>query len=239
MSKINSLLGQMITMRKTKARLLLLLIAPFLLNDFANIYIDNYIAWLIIDFLLVKILPLFLIASALNRAIFSRSDLGLNSLPWNRLLGYSLVAAFVGVIIDQMGWRFLEHVLPLTQLGNIPYIDNPFLRYFDIIVGLAIVGFLEEVIFRAISLNVIAEYVQSRFAVYAISSLLFGLIHWSLGLHAIINTAFFGLAFCYFRAKMGSVWPLIIAHYLVDVLAFSGLIPNDVSIDWLMSIIPF
>jgi len=54
--------------------------------------------------------------------------------------------------------------------------------------------------------------------------LAFGLIHWSLGLSAIVHTAIIGNVFMVCVWKTGSVLPTIIAHFWVNYVAFSGVL---------------
>ena len=64
--------------------------------------------------------------------------------------------------------------------------------------------------------------------VIAISCCLFGLIHWSAGLHAVIATAIWGILPMIALIYTGSLWPAIVAHFVTDVVAFSGLIPEGI-----------
>lgn len=52
------------------------LTAPFLLNDFANIYVADYRLWLAIDYVAVKAFPLGFISYLLRTKKLSCADLG-------------------------------------------------------------------------------------------------------------------------------------------------------------------
>ncbi|MCF7764110.1 MAG: hypothetical protein K9N62_10590 [Verrucomicrobia bacterium] len=54
------------------AAILAILTLPFLLNDFANIFVLDYRIWLGIDYVFVKALPLFLIFRGLWVSILKR-----------------------------------------------------------------------------------------------------------------------------------------------------------------------
>ena len=55
------------------------------------------------------------------------------------------------------------------------------------------------------------------------SSFAFGLIHWSLGLSAVIHTAIIGAVFMACMWKTRSVLPTVVAHFCVNYVAFSGI----------------
>jgi len=130
-----------------KLALFALFVAPFILNDFANIFIENFRVWLAIDYLSVKAFPLVLIVHLLRTKKIALSDLGLKMIAPSQLVLWTIVMAVIGTAIDQVGWRFFENVLPSTKLGGIPRIPPPWLDRVDLYFGLICVGIFEEVIF--------------------------------------------------------------------------------------------
>jgi len=206
---------------------LALLAAPFFLNDFANIFIDDYRVWLTIDYLFVKALPLVLIIYLLQTKKVALADLGLKMPKVSQLAFWTIVTVFLGRGLDQDGWRFFEKILPDTKLGGMPRIPVPWLDKFDLYFGLLCVGIFEEVIFRGLAYRTFRKYSRSTAFVFFVSSLIFGLIHWSMGLHAIVNTAIIGAVFMVVMWRTGSVVPTIIAHFFVNYVSFSGMIPYD------------
>ena len=213
--------------RNNRMLWLALLAAPFFLNDFANIFIDDYRVWLTIDYLFVKALPLVLIIYLLQTKKVALADLGLKMPKVSQLAFWTIVTVFLGTAIDQVGWRFFEKILPDTKLGGMPRIPVPWLDKFDLYFGLLCVGIFEEVIFRGLAYRTFRKYSRSTAFVFFISSLIFGLIHWSMGLHAIVNTAIIGAVFMVVMWRTGSVVPTIIAHFFVNYVSFSGMIPYD------------
>jgi hypothetical protein len=135
--------------------------------------------------------------------------------------------AVLGIALDQVGWRFFERILPNTRLGGMPRIPVPWVDKFDLFFGLLCVGILEEVIFRGLAFSYFRKYSRSTAFVFFATSVIFGLIHWSLGIHAIVNTAIIGAVFMVVMWRTGSVVPTIIAHFFVNYVAFSGMIPLD------------
>jgi len=204
-----------------------LFVAPFILNDLANIFITDFKTWLAIDYLFVKAFPLFLIVYLLRTRRMVLADLGLKIITPSQLVLWTIVMAVLGTATDQVGWRFFENVLPPTKLGGIPRILNLWLNRFDLFFGLAFAGIFEEVIFRWLAFTVFRALVKSTTCLFIITALLFGFIHWSFGLHAIVNTAIIGAVFMVVMWRTGSVIPTIIAHFIVNYVSFSGLIPYN------------
>jgi membrane protease YdiL (CAAX protease family) len=92
------------------------------------------------------------------------------------------------------------------------------------LIGVYIVSsFGEEVVYRAFLINRISELTSKRksnlIIAVLISSIIFGLAHYSWGLVGIIQTTFMGLAlgFSYLYLKR-KIWVLIIAHAYMDTI---------------------
>ena len=59
-------------------------------------------------------------------------------------------------------------------------------------------------------------------AIIGASSLLRGSYHLYQGVSAGFGNIIMGVVFCYFYHRTGRVWPLVIAHFLIDAIAFVG-----------------
>jgi len=103
-------------------------------------------------------------------------------------------------------------------------IPDPLVNQVDLYVGLALVGLVEEVIFRGLYFTVLSAHLGSRAAVFLVCAFAFGLIHWSLGVSAIAHTAIIGAVFMICVSRTGSVLPTIVAHFFVNYVAFSGVL---------------
>src|SRR5258705_8516724 len=98
---------------------------PFLLNDFANTFVKDYRVWLVIDYALVKALPLGVILYFLRVRRISYSDLGILRLRFGRFITWTFTMTVLGIVLDQFGSRFFASLLPATRLGGMPSITNP------------------------------------------------------------------------------------------------------------------
>jgi CAAX protease family protein len=113
----------------------------------------------------------------------------------------------LGIVLDRFGSRFFGSLLQDTRLGGIPPITNPLVAQIDLYLGLVLVAVVEELIFRGLYFTILSRYFPSRIVVFGISALTFGLIHWSLGLNAIIHTALVGAVLMICIWKTGSALP--------------------------------
>lgn len=217
-----------VQVQRKRAVAFLLLCAPFFLNDFSNIFLyNNYKAWLAVDYIFVKALVLGYVFYLLRKNILTYKDLGVIGLRFKTFLFWTVLMSVAGLVLDQVGGRFWASVLPKTSLGNLPSISNPLLYNIDLYIGLVFVGIVEEIIFRGLAFTILYENFNSVPKALGLSSVVFGLIHWSLGINAIISTAIIGSVFMIALWRTKSVFPLIAAHFIVDHVAFSGLIPED------------
>jgi membrane protease YdiL (CAAX protease family) len=197
---------------------------PFLLNDFANIYVSDYRSWLTIDYTLVKLLPLVLIGIFLRGRFVSFHDLGLRAVRIGPFLGWTVLMMAAGIVLDSGLGRFLAAILPDTRLGGMPPISDPVVNQLDLHLGLGLVALVEEMIFRGLYFTLLSRYLARTAWVLVVSSAAFGLIHWSLGLSAVLHTTLIGAVFMSCMWRTGSVWPTVLAHFLVNYIAFSGIL---------------
>ena len=115
----------------------------------------------------------------------------------------------------------LKNVLVVTQL----------------LIVTAMVGFAEEAIFRGLMLNALKP--RGAWTAVIVTSLLFGLSH-SLNVLSGKNLAVvavqilyalaIGFAFAALVIKKGFIWPLVLAHFLIDFTAMIG--KTNFSLAW-------
>lgn len=61
----------------------------------------------------------------------------------------------------------------------------------------------------------------SRAAYALLVSLVFAAAHWEQGPHIVIAAFFFNLVACAWYFKLGSLWPIVVGHALIDLVVFS------------------
>lgn len=206
---------------RDKTTILIIAALPFYLNDFSNIFVKHELLWLGIDYSL-KIIPLAFLFYLLKTGDLTKNDLGLITLSPPRFIGWTIGITTLGLCLDEPGFTLWNKLLPSLKLGSVPIgADSP-LYTLDMTVGLTLVAIAEEVIFRALAFSALRGKGLSIPKTFLISALIFGLIHWSQGPTAIVATSITGSALMLCMWRTGSIYPTIIAHYVINYLSFSG-----------------
>jgi uncharacterized protein len=206
----------------------LLLVVPFFLNDFANIYVTDWRLWLVIDYLAVKLLPLIVVVWLIRTGKMRPVDFGLTLQPPGAFIVVFLIAALAGTFIDQNGTLIFGSLPGYPALGRIPVIENRFWNWVDLTAGLILVGFFEELIFRGYLYRVLSRYTQNRLVIVPVSAVVFGLIHWSGGSVQVLTAAAVGALFMALYIRTRSLPAIMLAHVAVNFIDFAGIIPREI-----------
>ncbi len=206
---------------------LVLLVSPFYLNDFANIYVKNWRWWLFIDYVSVKLLPSLVVLWLIHNKSMRASEFGLTTQTIPSFVVVFLILALVGTTIDQNGYQIVAKLPGYSALGSMPAITNPAWNWIDLTFGLFMVGIVEELIFRGYTHTFISRYTKNPFAIVVISAVAFGLIHWSLGLHGVLITSTIGALFMIAYLRTRSLPAIMLAHFAVNFIDFAGIIPQS------------
>lgn len=107
--------------------------------------------------------------------------------------------------------------------GNLPY-----LLFMIVVIGWGAAAFGEELLFRGFVLNRLqASFGGGSFSLVLavlVQALLFALGHFYLGWRGVMNAVTVGLVFgTFYTVSGGSLWPLIIAHGLIDTISMYAL----------------
>lgn len=204
----------------------LLLAGPFYVNDFASIYIGNWRWWLFIDYVGLKLFPCLVAGWLIYSKKMSAAQFGLTRQPLSSFLIVFVGVALVGTIIDQNGYASTPGLPGYTPLGGMPAITSPVWNWIDLTLGLFMVGVCEELVFRGFMHTFIRQVTDNAVAIVVISSLFFGLIHWSLGLQAILITSIIGMVFMIAYLATRSLPAIIMAHFAINFTDAAGVIPK-------------
>jgi membrane protease YdiL (CAAX protease family) len=205
-----------------------LLAGPFYLNDVANIYVKSWGWWLLIDYAGVKLFPLLVVLWLIRSQRMRAAEFGLTGQAPLSFLATFLAVAFIGTVIDQNGYQMIARLPDYPALGGMPAIANPIWDWIDLTGGLLLVGICEELVFRGYLHTVISDHTESPLAIVMISSVAFGLIHWSLGLHAVVITSTIGAVFMVAYRKTRSLPAIMLAHFAINFIDFAGVIPKAI-----------
>ena len=113
-----------------------------------------------------------------------------------------------------------SHLFPSTVLGDYP-LSKGWLHWFDTLLGIGLDTYTEEVVFRRCARNVFKPYVGDGMPMVLLTSLLFGAYHWWSGAGNILAAVLMGVLFMLFYRRSGSLWPVVLSHYLTDVVDFA------------------
>lgn len=127
------------------------------------------------------------------------------------LIGLPGLALYVTAL--HMGWT--KEVVP-TSFAN-PFVEAPALLLWS-----AANAFGEELVVVFWLLTRLRQLRWSVPAVIAASAVLRGLYHLYQGVSAGFGNVAMGVIFAGFYLRTGRVWPLVIAHFLIDAVAFLG-----------------
>ena len=205
-----------------------LLAGPFYLNDFANIYVKNWCWWIVIDYTGVKLFPFLAVLWLIYGERMRASEFGLTTQAIPSFIAVFLIAALLGTVIDQNGYPLIAKLPGYRPFGGMPAITNPAWDWIDLTFGLLMVGIFEELVFRGYMHTFISRYTNRSFVIVVISSVAFGLIHWSLGLHAVVVSSIIGAVFRMAYLRTRSLLALMFAHFAVNFIDFAGVIPKSI-----------
>ncbi|EMS78439.1 CPBP family intramembrane glutamic endopeptidase [Desulfotignum phosphitoxidans] len=204
------------------------LVLPFYINDFSSIFIQDWRWWLGIDYVLVKLVPLAGAAWLISTGQFSRQELGFKSQGIMTFIAWSLGLTLVCTLIDQNAYTLTADLPGYPPLGGMPAITSPFWDWIDLTLGLALVALCEELVFRGYLHAVFRQMALPPGMIIIMSSTAFGLAHWCLGLPTVLITGFIGAVLMIAYMRTGSLYAMILAHFFVNFIDFSGVIPKSI-----------
>ncbi|PAY04244.1 CPBP family intramembrane metalloprotease [Bradyrhizobium sp. UFLA03-84] len=122
--------------------------------------------------------------------------------------------------LSQWPRRLINAALPATVIGVYPR-PTGWLYVFDFVFGLALVAVSEEIIFRRCLRNIAQRYVGDGSLAVLVTSVMFGAYHWWAGIGNVLLAATIGILFMVMYRRSGALWPVVLAHYVVDLIAFT------------------
>lgn len=94
-------------------------------------------------------------------------------------------------------------------------------------------GFAEEVVVVGYVITRLRQLGMSQSAAVAVASVLRGAYHLYQGFAAGLGNVAMGLVFGYFWIRTGRLWPLVIAHGVIDTVAFVGYLLLAGQVNWI------
>lgn len=202
---------------------LLLIVGPYYANKFIYMaYPGDYLVFLGADYT-NKLLTLSILWLVMRRTTAPLP------LPWRLAVeGRRDAAIVVGgtalmIGLDVASWPAKQWLNGITgRLTRYPEPTGPVLAVFDDTVGCLLTGIAEEAIFRFYLINVLVVRGLSVPAAVAVSSVLFGAIHWSYGGGNVAYAALFGVVAAWVFLATRSLAAPVLMHTALDTYFFAG-----------------
>jgi membrane protease YdiL (CAAX protease family) len=135
-------------------------------------------------------------------------------------IAWAIGLASLYTIIDSPLRGFIDATVPGTTIGS--YLaSHGWLHAVDVTFGLALVAFQEEIYFRRCARAVVRNWLGDDFGMIIATSLLFAAYHWWTGLGNMVTAGLFGIGAMWLYRRAGSIWPVMLAHYLADLIVFA------------------
>lgn len=194
-----------------------LAVLPFFLNDFSGIYLETAATWMAADYG-SRILPLLLVWWLVVSGRTNWRALGVRWPGWLPMLVWAVALSAVGTAIDQWALPLFDQWLPFGPWSGYPIESGTWLSRIDLSFGLALVAVSEEAVFRSLAQAALARV--QPLTLYLLTAIVFGAVHWSVGPGTCLNAALIGVVFLYGLRVCGSIWPAVVAHFVVNFIAY-------------------
>ena len=196
--------------------------APFYLNDVFFLVIDRWWVATVVDYATrLLVIAAILIPRPLRiLAEPPKAPIGTCQRAWLLLSGVLLT--MICLTVAGHFWLPVSWRSGLTGVYLPP--DSQAFYMFDLLVGLWLVAVSEELLCRRIARNVLQQFLHERWKLVAVSALLFGLMHWGNGLNNVIVASLDGVLFMLLFMATGRLWPVVVVHYAINFLIFSGML---------------
>jgi membrane protease YdiL (CAAX protease family) len=112
------------------------------------------------------------------------------------------------------------YVYRLSQADIHVYHAHGWLGLVALFTRATVVGFSEELVARGYLIPRLERLLHSTLAAILVSAALFGLFHWQNGIFSVCNAILVGLVYGFAFAWTRRLWPLVIAHAVVDFSVF-------------------
>ena len=203
---------------RTSLLVFAILATPFFLNDLVFIPLDRSPAIYIADYATrIFIIALALTPFARRLAFATDEPRGGIAMAVALLLLATLFALLISNRIEVIVWRFTG----VAPMFGFPNLELNLLRWLDLSLGLLLVAFSEELVFRRVAARALKAVGSGTIVILTISSLAFGLIHWGKGPGSVVATTLTGAALMTLYLKTGRLWPPVVAHWAINFVSFA------------------
>lgn len=193
----------------------LLALAPAVASQIVRMGQTDPLAWLAWDYAgRLGTLVVLAVIPAARIIAFAREA---RTVRWLELAIWVACLLAFELIIGRSITSIMDAAIPGTRLTT-PSNPRGWLYAVDVTFGIALVAYQEEVVFRRCARAVLSKTLSGGTTMVIASALLFGSYHWSRGLGTITSAALFGVVAMTFYLRAGVLWPLVLVHYVTDVM---------------------
>lgn len=181
-----------------------------------RLYQEAALPWLLADYAGRLLVLGLLLALPAGRAVLLREE----RLRVSRVEAVAWILGTVFFFAATDLFNRLGNWLPAFRLGLYPHPEG-FLYFFDLTFGLALVALHEEIVSRRLAALALARFCCSAWSLVPASAALFAVFHWWTGLGSMLACFVFGIVAMTCYRRTGALWPVVLAHYALDVIAFA------------------
>ena len=146
----------------------------------------------------------------------------LTALTWaGALVAFSIAGICLGLFLERLGWWPAE--APLVCL-LIPKTRQE--KCWSVLLLAPTAALCEEFLYRGLLLAQLSQWLRSGVWAWTASSLAFGLAHVYQGWNGMLRAFLLGALLAYAVIHLGSLYPSMLAHGLIDALALAWLGPE-------------
>jgi len=161
-----------------------------------------------------------------------RERLGLDlKRPWKDLAAAMVLAAVIG--IPGLGLYLGAHAAGMNLAVAPSVLNDTWWRTPVLVLAAIENGFLEEVLVVGYLLTRLQQLRVNPWAALGISAVLRGSYHLYQGFGGFVGNAIMGVVFGWYFQRTGRLWPLVVAHSLIDIAAFVGYALLKGQVSWL------
>jgi membrane protease YdiL (CAAX protease family) len=167
-------------------------------------------------------LLIFFLSSLSASSVGFRRLSPVTALTWaGALVAFSIAGICLGLFLDRFGWWPAE--TPLVCL-LIPKTRQE--KCWSLLLLAPTAALCEEFLYRGLLLAQLSQWLRSGVWAWAASSLAFGLAHVYQGWNGMLRASLLGALLAYPVIHLGSLYPSMLAHGLIDALALAWLGPK-------------
>jgi membrane protease YdiL (CAAX protease family) len=193
-------------------------LVPMIASQLVRLHQTDPAAWCFYDYAgRIGALAVLLAIPSARAVAFQRQQMPASQ--WGAALTIVVGLALAFLFFEKWLRPTINAAIPGTALGVYPVLHG-WLYVFDLVVGLALAAYHEEIVFRRVARQVFQRWLGDGYAMVIATSLLFAAYHWWSGIGNICSAFLVGVGLMLAYRRLGALWPVVLAHYLMDITAF-------------------